>query len=93
MRLRWTDSALHDFTNICDYIEKHSGSTIARRVALSIYRQIDLLQQFPESGRTGRKSDTRELVLTSLPYILIYRIQQDAVELLRILHAAQHWPE
>ena len=63
MRIRWTDSAIRDFTHICDYIEKDRGPAIARRVALSIHRQIDLLAEFPEYGRTGRKSDTRELSL------------------------------
>lgn len=93
MRIRWTDSAIRDFTHICDYIEKDRGPAIARRVALSIHRQIDLLAEFPEYGRTGRKSDTRELVLSGLPYVTVYRIQSGFVEIVRILHGAQEWPK
>jgi len=50
------------------------------------------LENFPELGRTGRKPDTRELVFTGLPYLAIYRIRGEAVEILRILHGAQIWP-
>jgi addiction module RelE/StbE family toxin len=89
MKIRWTDAAVQDFTSICDYIEKHSSGIVARRVALSIHDQIEVLAKFPEYGR---KPDTRELVLSGLPYLAIYRIQKSTIEILRILHGAQHWP-
>jgi addiction module RelE/StbE family toxin len=92
MLIRWTDSAVRDFTHICDYVEEHGTPAIARRVAISIHRQIDLLAEFPECGRTGRKPDTRELVFSGLPYLAVYRIRKDLVEIVRILHGAQMWP-
>jgi toxin ParE1/3/4 len=92
MRVRWTDSAVRDFTHICDYIEEHGSSAAARQVALSIHRRVDMLADFPEYGRTGRKPDTRELVFTGLPYLAVYRLEGDSVEIVRILHGAQIWP-
>lgn len=91
MRLRWTEPAVHDLTQICDYIEQHGSPGSARRVALSIYESVSGLADFPERGRTGRKPGTRELVLVRLPYVAIYRIRHDVVEILRILHGAQNW--
>jgi len=93
MRIRWTDTAVGDFTHICDYIEKQGSTEAARSVALSIHSAIDLLAKFPEYGRTGRKPDTRELVFSGLPYLAIYRVHENAVEIVRILHGAQKWPE
>ncbi|MFZ0418747.1 MAG: type II toxin-antitoxin system RelE/ParE family toxin [Candidatus Sulfotelmatobacter sp.] len=93
MRIRWTDPALQDFTQICDYIDQHSGGATSRRVALSIHLELDLLANFPECGRTGRKPNTRELVLSSVPYIVVYRIHDNSVEIVRILHGAQRWPK
>jgi toxin ParE1/3/4 len=93
MRIRWTDTAVRDFTHICDYIEKHGSRTASRRVALSIHHRIDLLAEFPEYGRTGRKPDTRELVFGGLPYLAVYRIHENAIEIVRILHGAQDWTE
>jgi toxin ParE1/3/4 len=92
MRIRWTEPAVQDLTKICDYIEKHSSAATARRVALSISERISTLAEFPEFGRTGRKPDTRELVFSGLPYLAVYRIHSQAVEILRILHGAQNWP-
>jgi plasmid stabilization system protein ParE len=91
MRVRWTAPAARDLTHICDYIEEHDSSATARRVALSIYERLSALVEFPERGRPGRKSGTRELILAGLPYLAVYRLRGDAVEILRILHGAQDW--
>jgi toxin ParE1/3/4 len=93
MVIRWTDAAVRDFTNICDYIDQHRSGAAARRVALSIHRSIDLLAEFPEYGRTGRNPNTRELVFSGLPYLAVYRIHGDTVEIVRIFHGAQDWAE
>ena len=60
MRVRWTEPAARDLTQICDYIEEHDTSSTARRVAISIYERLSALMEFPEQGRQGRKSGTRE---------------------------------
>ena len=93
MYIRWTDSAVQDFTQICDYIDAHSSGAAARRVALAIHEGIDLLAKFPEYGRTGRKPDTRELVFENLPYLAVYRIHKNVIEILRIFHGSQKRPE
>jgi toxin ParE1/3/4 len=92
MHVRWTQPAARDLTQICDYIELHGNTAVARRVALSIYDGVAALVEFPERGRAGGKSGTRELVLTGLPHLAVYRIRTDTVEILRILHGAQNWP-
>ena len=92
MRLRWTDPAARDLTQICDYIGERGSLAAARRVAISIFGAVATLEEFPERGRSGRKTGTRELVLPGLPYLAIYRLKGDAVEILRILHGAQNWP-
>jgi toxin ParE1/3/4 len=82
-----------DVTQICDYIDQHRSGAAARRIALAIHHSIDLLVEFPEYGRTGRKPGTRELVFSGLPYLAVYRIHGDAVEIVRIFHGAQDWTE
>jgi toxin ParE1/3/4 len=92
MRVRWTEPAARDLTHNCDYTEEHNSSAVARRVALSIHESVSALVEFPERGRQGRKAGTRELIFASLPYPAVYRVGEDAVEILRILHGAQDWP-
>jgi toxin ParE1/3/4 len=92
MRVRWTNDAARDLTQISDYIAEHGSVAAARRVALSIYQRIGTLPRFPERGRLG-KHGTREIVFSNLPYLAVYRVRKDVVEILRILHGAQQWPK
>ncbi|HEV7220504.1 MAG: type II toxin-antitoxin system RelE/ParE family toxin [Terriglobales bacterium] len=92
MKIRWTELAASDLTQICDYIEGHSTKTTARRVARSVYERAGALAQFAERGRQGRIPGTRELVFAGLPYLAVYRVNKNTVEILRILHGAQEWP-
>ena len=92
MRIRWTEPAASDFTGICDYISEHDGPEAARLVALRIYEGIGSLTKFPRRGRPGRKSNTRELVFSGIPFLVVYRIRENVIEISRILHGAQRWP-
>ena len=39
-----------------------------------------------------KREGTRELVLTPLPYIVVYTVRGDVIFVVRILHGAQQWP-
>jgi plasmid stabilization system protein ParE len=54
-----------------------------------LYDSATSLGDLPNRGRIGRIAGTRELV--SNPCIIVYRVTQ-AVEILRIRHAAQNRP-
>jgi len=43
MRVRWTEPAARNLTDICDYTEEHSGAEAARKVALSVYEAVGSL--------------------------------------------------
>jgi toxin ParE1/3/4 len=64
----------------------------ATRMELAIEDQTDMLKDYPNMGRLGRSPNTRELVVTRTPYIAVYRVQKTSVEIVRLLHGAQHWP-
>lgn len=92
MIVRWTKPAVDDLTHICDYTQERLGSAQARRAALAICDAADFLKDMPHRGRVGRKSGTRELIVSDLPFLIIYRVEKEAVEVVRILHGAQQWP-
>ncbi|HEY6344303.1 MAG TPA: type II toxin-antitoxin system RelE/ParE family toxin [Bryobacteraceae bacterium] len=64
----------------------------APELVRAIYNAPHALLTSPHRGRPGKKEGTRELVLSPLPYIVIYRIAGDAIHIIRILHGAQKWP-
>lgn len=56
-----------------------------------LMQKAEQLDRHPMLGRAGRVEGTRELVAHS-NYLLIYRIVGNAVEVLRVKHAARKWP-
>lgn len=89
MKLEWTRLALEDRNNIFDYIEQ-DNALAAVAVDDRISKQVI---SFPESGRIGRITGTRVLVISSTPYIAAYCTSEGTVRILRVLHGAQLWPE
>lgn len=65
----------------------------AIKVGDEIERQTERLLDFPEIGRPGRIDNTRELVISGLPYIVCYAVAGEVVTVLRVLHGRQQWPE
>lgn len=92
MHLEWSVFARADRKAIFDYIEAES-SQAAISVDERIRTRIQDLAQFPEMGRPGRVEGTRELIVSGTPYIAAYRIFGNTVQILRILHGAQLWPD
>lgn len=64
----------------------------AAALVRTIYEAPSLLLVFPLRGRPGKKAGTRELVMPSLPYVIVYTVRDDVVVVVRILHGAQQWP-
>ena len=91
MRLRWTTPATQDLYNIVQRIQRDNRDA-ALKVAKTLYEGCSKLVNFPRRGRRGRVEGTRELVFAGLPYIVVYRIQDQSLEIVRIYHGAQDWP-
>jgi addiction module RelE/StbE family toxin len=92
MQVRWSIPAAEDLENICEWIERDNPEA-ARRVARTIYDECTRLKDFPNLGRTSRRmAGRRELTFAPLPYIVVYQVKSDVVEISRIFHGAQDWP-
>ena len=91
MEVRWSPEAADDFTALIRYIRQDNPSA-ALQVARTIYNAVAQLNTFPNRGRPGRVNGTRELPLTRLPFVVVYRVRESAVEIARVLHGAQSWP-
>ncbi len=82
-----TAPALADLARIRDYIGQNSPAA-ANRVAVQLVAACDRLEYLPERGRPGLVPGTRELVAL-WPYIIVYRVAPEGVQILRIWHGAQ----
>jgi toxin ParE1/3/4 len=91
MRIRWTPAAANDLEQIGEYLAKHQPH-LAHSTIVELYDTARTLKTSPNRGRPGREECTRELIHTRLPYIIVYRVKEQAIELLRIYHSARQRP-
>ncbi len=92
MRLNWSLKSRRDVTNLVSYIGENNPAA-AQQQAYFIAKAAMGLMQFPEMGPETGNRDIRKLVVGNTPYIIAYRVRGDEVQILRVLHAKQRWPE
>src|SRR6185437_47171 len=69
------------------------GKSLRIRTGCPHYlRQHKFVDLVPASWASGENQSTRELVLTPLPFIAVYRVKLEVVEIVRVLHGSQRWP-
>ena len=90
IRIRWTLPAYADLQSIKTFLQQNYPH-FAESTVRTIYRRIQSLKTSPNRGRPGHRSGTRELALTPLPYVVVYSVKAEAVEILHIYHGAQDW--
>jgi addiction module RelE/StbE family toxin len=88
--VRWSDEAERDLLEIHDFIAQQNPAAADRMQAL-FSRAVKSLQDHPLIYREGRVSGTREIVVHP-NYVLIYRIADDAVWIVSVLHSARRYP-
>lgn len=88
MKLVWTPDAISSLRAVRGYIDREN-SVAAEKVANEIEHAVANLEAFPRSGRLGLVPGTRELIIAGLPYLVIYRVTDAAIEILWVAHTSQ----
>lgn len=91
MRIKWLKKALRNIVQVHEYIARENPAA-AVRVILKIQQAVNQLADTPYIGRTGRVEGTRELVILQTPYIVIYRLKGETVQIIRVLHSSRKYP-
>lgn len=92
MNVRWTERASKDAISIYDYIADRS-ETYADSVYSQILARPIQLAHHPESGSivpVYNRADIRELFVHS--FRLIYRVVDDEVRILTVIHGSRQLP-
>ena len=87
MTVRWTHGAAKDLESIADYLHRNAPS-VAPDILRDLYERTMALGQSPFLGRLDDGGRNRRLFLAD-HYLLTYRIDQDAVHVLRIRHTSR----
>ena len=89
MKVHWTDNALSHLLDIYEYISQNSPF-YAQRMVDRLTKRSEQIANFPMSGRNVPEysvEDIRELI--KKPYRIIYRIKQDQIDVLAVVHGAR----
>ena len=91
MKIKWVRLALKDLDAVGEYIARENPEA-ASRVLSRIWDSVQMLSEHPHAGRAGRIPGTRELVIAGTPFIIPYRVVENTVQILRVLHGKRKWP-
>lgn len=91
MMIVWRGQAEQDLQRIFDFILDHDPAA-AHHVCDRIEHRVAQLSIHPYIGRPGRVAGTRELVIGGTPYIVAYRVADQQIDILAVLHRARLWP-
>ncbi|MCW5219673.1 type II toxin-antitoxin system mRNA interferase toxin, RelE/StbE family [Verminephrobacter aporrectodeae subsp. tuberculatae] len=89
--IEWSDEAQLDLAEIQFYIEQFNPAA-AQDLRQTIEQGVErFLPLVPFGLRPGRVRGTREYVVHP-NYIVVYRVEQARIHVLRVLHARQEYP-
>jgi toxin ParE1/3/4 len=91
--VRWTPQAAEDLAAIRDFIARDSPR-YARIVVERIVSAVDILEQFPLSGKIVPErswEDLRELVRP--PYRIVYRVLEDRLDIVTVFRSSRETPD
>jgi addiction module RelE/StbE family toxin len=91
MKIKWVRLALADLEEAAEFISEDNPEA-ARKMVRRIWEAAQLLAEHPEAGRAGRVQGTREMIIGGTPFILPYRVKDNTLQILRVLHSSRKWP-
>lgn len=92
MKGLWFRSAIEDLKSAKNYIDQDNPHA-AQQVVQRIKDKVALLSEQPGIGRPGRVPNTKELIVDRSSFILPYRVRDNHIEILRVLHTSRRWPK
>jgi len=91
LKILWLEEAVVDLEDAYEFILYDNPPAAAGEVA-RVLKAVEHLSDNPALGRPGRVPKTRELIVAGTPYLVIYRVKNDRLEILRVFHGARQWP-
>jgi len=92
---RLSDAALSDILEQADWYEQQSGPALAERWGSEVASALIRIEKNPHSGakcsfRADQLHGIRRMPITGFPrHLIFYRVEEDEVEILRVIHGAR----
>ncbi|WP_341961376.1 type II toxin-antitoxin system RelE/ParE family toxin [Pseudomonas sp. RC10] len=86
LKIALTDKAQSDLEAVHEYYAVYSGDEAANRIVIEMLEALTPLMTFTGLGRPSQSPDIREFVFPRFPYVAPYRVKNNQVQILRVLH-------
>ena len=90
VRVKWRPKAEEDLLGLVAYIAKDNPDA-AQALFDEVREKAAQAVKHPALYKIGRMRGTREIVVRP-NYVVVYRIADDVLNVIRVLHARQQWP-
>jgi toxin ParE1/3/4 len=92
MRILWSPLAVERVSEIAEYIAQDNPGAAEKWVE-TIFKGVEELRGFPESGRVVTETDNRSIrELLFGNYRIIYRVEESKLSVLTVRHGKQILP-
>ncbi|MEY3127232.1 MAG: hypothetical protein RL273_1405 [Bacteroidota bacterium] len=82
--------ALDSLIEITNFYESNQVG-LGSRFVKSLQHHLETLVLNPKIGRYGRVSNTREFMLHDFPFIVAYRVKNNILEILQVIHQSSNY--
>lgn len=92
MKVIWTKKALIALDSIYKYISE-DNEVLARKIITQVVNTVETtVKNFPRIGRAGNVFGTREYVISEYPYVVVYTVKNNCLQVLKIIHTSMQYP-
>ena len=88
-KLRWSRRALADLQGFHEWLSTLESAKPAKTIA-RIRASAKTLQRLGDIGRPGAVEGVREFSVRNAPYVLVYSVDGDVIEIVAVYHTAQN---
>lgn len=92
METIWTKKSQIALRSIYEYISKNNEDLAKEIIACIINVVKNTIPDYKHIGRAGKIFGTREFVLSKYPYIIVYKVKDNCLYIVRVLHASMKYP-
>ena len=85
VKVLWTKRSISNLEAELNYYGQINPN-LAKELSNIVKDSIEKIQFMPGIGREGKKISYREYVLQKYPYIIAYRVRNNVLEVLAIIH-------
>ena len=89
--VKWSQFAIDNFNESVDYLEQENPIA-ARKLTNLVENNIQLLVEFSHLGCEGRIFGTREFKISKFPYIIVYKVRGNCIEIVDVLPTKVQYP-